>query len=127
MQPYLRRMFLRGSIRAWRRAVAIDLEDAYNRVSMDILMDQLLNLAVNSFVVRWVGAALIHRIVVLKCGNWVSTPTVISPGLPQGSPLSPVLFNVYTVHITSNQITGAGRTMSYADDILVYRQDRNPQ
>ena len=100
-------------------AVTIDLEDAYNRVSLDILMDQLLNLAVNPFVVRWVGAALMHRIVVLKCGNWISTPTVISPGLPQGSPLSPVLFNIYTVHIAGNQITGAGRTMSYADDILV--------
>ena len=106
-------------------AVAIDLEDAYNRVSLDILMDQLLNLAVNPFVVWWVGAVLMHRIIVLKYGNLVSAPTVISPGLPQGSSVSPVLFNVYTVHITSTQITGAGRTMSYADDILVYMQGRH--
>ena len=49
----------------------------------------------------------------------------ITPGLPQGSALSPVLFNVYTVGITSNQLEGPGRTLSFADDVLVYRSGRN--
>ena len=46
---------------------------------------------------------------------------VITPGLSQGSALSPVLFNVYTVGITSNQLEGPGRTLSFADDGLVSR------
>ena len=45
------------------------------------------------------------------------------PGLPQGSPLSPVLFNVYTAGITKDQAEGPGRTLSFADDMLIYRHD----
>ena len=51
----------------------------------------------------------------------------ITPGLPQGSALSPVLFNVYTVGVTSNQLEGPGRTLSFADDVLTYRQGRDRQ
>ena len=51
----------------------------------------------------------------------------ITPGLPQGSALSPVLFNIYTVGITSNQLEGPGRTLSFADDVLAYRHGRNRQ
>ena len=40
---------------------------------------------------------------------------------------SPVLFNVYTVGITSNQLEGPGRTLSFADDVLAYRQGKSRQ
>uniref|UniRef100_A0A0B6ZNM6 Reverse transcriptase domain-containing protein n=1 Tax=Arion vulgaris TaxID=1028688 RepID=A0A0B6ZNM6_9EUPU len=59
----------------------------------------------------------------MRCGSWASQHVLMS--LPQGSPLSPVLFNVYTVGVTSAQRVGLGRSMTYADDILVYRMDKN--
>ena len=34
--------------------------------------------------------------------------------------MSPVLFNVYTMGITSNHLEGHRRTLSFADDVLVY-------
>lgn len=43
---------------------------------------------------------------------------IINPRLPQVSALSAVLFNVYTLNITR-----AGRTVSYADDIPVKTGD----
>ena len=61
----------------------------------------------------------------LKCGSWALQPYTINPGLPQGSPLSPVLFNVYTLSITGECEIQGGRTLSYADDILVYSQGRD--
>ena len=39
--------------------------------------------------------------------------------------LSPLLFNVYTVENTSNQLEGPSQTLSVADDVLMYRQGKN--
>ena len=104
--------------------IALDLEDAYNRVQFDVLMRTLARMEVDAQVVMWVGMALLSRKVALRVGSWSSEIQSIAPGLPQGSALSPVLFNVYTVGITSNQLEGPGRTLSFADDVLVYRSGR---
>ena len=105
--------------------IALDLEDAYNRVQYDVLMRTLARMKVSPLLVMWTGAALLKRKVALRVGSWSSEVHSITPGLPQGSALSPVLFNVYTVGITSNQLEGPGRTLSFADDVLVYRSGRN--
>ena len=73
----------------------------------------------------WIGTALLKRKVALRLGTWTSEIQCIAPGLPQGSALSPVLFNVFTIGITSNQLEGPGRTLSFADDVLVYRSGRS--
>ena len=52
----------------------------------------------------------------LHVGTWASDPT--------DSTLSPVLFNVYTAGITSNQFEGPGRTLSFADDVLASRRGK---
>ena len=101
--------------------VALDLEDAYNRVQYDILMRTLVNMKITPALIMWVGAAMLKRKVAMRLGAWASEACMITPGLPQGSALSPVLFNVYTVGITSNQLEGPGRTLSFADDGLVSR------
>ena len=101
--------------------IALDLEDAYNRVQYDVLMRTLSRLDVDPLVIMWIGTAMLQRKVALRVGSWTSDIHCIAPGLPQGSALSPVLFNVYTMGITSNQLEGPGRTLSFADDVLVYR------
>ena len=106
-------------------AVALDLEDAYNRVDFGILMRTLKNMKVDPYLVMWLGNALLKRKVAMRVDTWASEVKSITPGLPQGSALSPVLFNVYTAGITSNQLEGPGRTLSFADDVLVYRHGRD--
>ena len=107
--------------------VALDLEDAYNRVDFTILMRTLVNMKIDPYITLWIGKALLKRKVALRVGLWTSEVKTITPGLPQGSALSPVLFNVYTVGITSNQLEAPGRTLSFADDVLVYRHGRDRQ
>ena len=106
---------------------ALDLEDAYNRVSYKILLRTLINMEITPALITWIAVAMLKRKVALRMGSWVSEVREITPGLPQGSALSPVLFNIYTVGITSNQLEGPGRTLSFADDILAYRQGRDRQ
>ena len=55
--------------------------------------------------------------VALRVGPWTSEVKTITLGLKQGSALSPVLFNMYIVGITSNLFKAPGRNLSYADDI----------
>ena len=100
-------------------SVALDLEDAYNRVSFNTLIDILVSYEVNPFTIKWIAAALMERTVALRLGDWVSTTIKITPGLPQGSALSPVLYNVYTSKLADMQIP-RGRILTFADDVLVY-------
>ncbi|XP_012940675.1 uncharacterized protein LOC106012380 [Aplysia californica] len=121
MPPSLHQMFMMGLKEARRLIAALDLEDAYNRVEYDVLLRTMINLKISSQIVIWVGEALLKRRVAMRLGNWTSDTRSISPGLPKGSSLSPVLFNIYTVGITSGQLEGPRRVLSFADDVLVYR------
>ena len=101
---------------------ALDLEDAYNRVDYGQLMLKLVNFEVDIFLIRWIAVALMERKVALRLGKWMSDQTEICPGLPQGSALSPVLFNVYTAELPSNQVNCSGSTMTFADDITAFER-----
>ena len=101
---------------------AIDLEDAYNRVDYMQLVQKMMQLDLDPFLVRWVAGAMLTRKVAMKCGTWASDPKEIAPGLPQGSPLSPVLFNIYTAELSRHSEAQSGRTLTFADDVNAYEQ-----
>ena len=103
-------------------AIALDLEDAYNRVCFKKLMEQLVKADVNPYIIQWIARTLVKRTVALRLGDWVSDPLTISPGLPQGSPLSPVMFNIYTADLARLSIDN-GR-ITFADDGLDTSEER---
>ena len=106
-------------------AVAIDLEDAYNRVQFSTLIELLQQYGVSATMTRWIAAALLSRTVVMRMGNWSSPTRQLTMGLPQGSPLSPVLFNVYTKGLADLNENGLAKVLTLADDGLIYKTSRD--
>ena len=107
--------------------MAVDLEDAYNKVQFKLLMDLLIQYGVSLTLTRWVAGALLERTVVMQLGNWNSAPHQLTMGLPQGSQLSPVLFNVYTKGLADLNQNGPSKILKLADDGLIYKTSKDFQ
>ena len=110
-------------------AVAIDFEDAYNRVQFKLLMDLLTQYGVSITLTRWVAGVLLERTVVMQLGNWSSAPHQLTMGLPQGSPLSLVLFNVYTKGLADLNQNGPSKILTLTDDgaHIIYKTSKDSQ
>jgi len=108
-------------------AIALyDLEDAYNKVDMKILVRKLEKLEISDIMIRWIVALLGTRRCQMRFRSWRSGIFEVSSGLPQGSPLSPVLFNVYTHDIIENVQDEGTEPFTYVDDIIVQTVDETP-
>ena len=70
-------------------AVAVDLEDAYNRVQFKLLMELLRQYGVSLTLTRWLAAALQERKVAMRLGNWISTPQQLTNGTSTRLPSVP--------------------------------------
>lgn len=103
----------RAGVETWAATLQLQYEFYF-------LLYQLQEPNINPVLINWISAALHYREVVLRCYTWT-----VAPGLPWSSPLSPVFFSVCTVWITEEQFDGRGWSLSYADDILVYRQGKD--
>ena len=102
-------------------AVFFDLQKAFDSVPHKALIDKLISIDLNPFLLRWVCSYLTNRkqFVVLN-GEKSSTCQVVSR-VPQGSVLGPLLFLVYiNDSVQATQCDGNNVNL-FADDMLLYR------
>lgn len=93
----------------------LDVEKAYDKVWRNGLMAKLESLGTPSKLTKMIFRFLQDRTFSVRVGNALSSVRVAAEGLPQGSALSPTLFNVY-VH-DMPQPSGAGaKVLQFADD-----------
>ncbi|KAG5761415.1 hypothetical protein H9Q72_010469 [Fusarium xylarioides] len=76
--------------------VALDISGAYNCVDRTLLLQTLADRGVATWFLRVIHSFLSDRSIVLKLPQSVSDPFFVNIGIPQGSPLSPLLFLFYT-------------------------------
>ncbi len=80
----------------YTRAMFIDFSSAFNTIRLHILMERLLQLEVNSTIIRCVESFLTDRSQCVRVNAAVSSPIMTNTEAPQGSVISPVLFTLYT-------------------------------
>jgi ribonuclease HI len=82
-------------------ATFLDLTKAFDNVDISKLLGILKELAVPSEIINWIYYYLSKRRIILKLSDGTMLTKITNKGLPQGCPLSPILFNLYTHKIHS--------------------------
>jgi hypothetical protein len=97
--------------------IFMDLSKAFDCVNSEILCNKLHLLGVRGISNNWLKSYLSNRKQVVDISGYRSKSKAINFGVPQGSILGPILYNIYinslTKEIKYNKIT------CYADDIVM--------
>ena len=104
--------------------VFLDVKGAFDHVSRNRLLQILINLQIPQSFIRWTESFLMLRSTKLTFDNQIESDfTSINTGIPQGSPISPILFLIYIRELftSSPSIT----QLSYIDDISLQVSSRS--
>lgn len=85
---------------AWNKAIRaalllVDITGAYDRVAHPRLIHDLKRKGIDTRIVNWTASFLKNRTTTLQTPEYTTDSKKINCGIPQGSPLSPILFLFY--------------------------------
>lgn len=107
---------------AWREGkvlslVSFDVKGAYNGVDRGVLMRRLRERRIPEFLIRWVDSFCSWRRASIVVNMYQSEEMDIEhAGLPQGSPLSPILFLLLNSNLVDVPITRRKGAIAFVDD-----------
>ncbi|UYV73997.1 hypothetical protein LAZ67_11001769 [Cordylochernes scorpioides] len=102
-------------------AVFVDLTAAYDTVWREGLLYKLSKIINCKNIIKLINNFLTNRKITVHLNNKKSRPRTLNNGLPQGSVLAPLLFNVYTADIPATN----SQKFLYADDIALLHQEQS--
>lgn len=106
-------------------AIFIDLEKAFELASPNAILAAFVNKGIKGKLISWIKSFLEGRAARVRFQVKLSTPHSRTNGTPQGSVLSPLLFNVLMEGLL-NINYGPGITLlCYADDLALVFSRRN--
>lgn len=97
--------------------IYLDFAKAFDRVSHAKLIDKLKHAGIRGGLLLWIKDYLSDREFCVRVGNELSRTRKVTSGVPQGSVLGPVLFNVYVSDIPRLLLS---KCALYADDCKLF-------
>jgi len=95
----------------------MDAKSAFNNVSRGHLVGRMMKLGVESDLVRWTESFVSSRKVRLVLNGQEGGDHEVDTGIPQGSPVSPILFTVYLSGLFG-YVEERVPVLSFVDDVV---------
>ena len=102
----------------------LDIKGAYDNVVISILHKKLNLLHVPEKLTSFIIGMLSERYISINIQDGSQLSRFLWKGLPQGSVLSPILYNIYTFDL-DKALNQSINILQYADDLLLYISDQS--
>lgn len=97
----------------------LDISSAYDNVLLPVLRQKMQHLSVPVRITNFIINLLSSRTISVRTNGVNLPPRTVWKGLPQGSVLSPLLYNLYTYNLESS-VNCFCSILQYADDIALF-------
>jgi ribonuclease HI len=98
-------------------ALLLDVKGAFDHVNKSQLLEICKHVKLSPICINWIQSFCQNRRVQLKFDGEIMKSTSINIGIPQGSPVSPILYLIYISQLFKCNAKCADRMSSYIDDI----------
>jgi ribonuclease HI len=111
---------------AWRSQqvlslISFDVKGAYNGVCKERLLQRMKARGIPEDLLRWVEAFCSEQTATIQINGQLSeAQSLPQAGLPQGSPLSPILFLFFNADLVQQQIDSQGGAIAFINDFTAW-------
>ena len=111
---------LRSGHKARAATIFLDLEKAFELISKEVLLESAALLGIRGRLLSWLDDYLTNRTGAVHFQGKASKVNHLSNGTPQGSSLSPVLFNMVINRLLQLDLGKKVKMTAYADDLAIH-------
>lgn len=105
-------------------SIYFDFTNAFDILPHALLLHKLDNYGLSSGYITWLSSYLTNRESCVRFSGQFSSTFIARSGVPQGSVLGPLLFNIFINDLC--EVIQHSKCLLYADDLKIYRAIKSP-